>query len=55
VEMMMVGANIVGVGTAVYERGIEVFDKINNEIKEYMKQMGYSNLQQIPQLKKIEN
>jgi dihydroorotate dehydrogenase (NAD+) catalytic subunit len=55
VQMLMAGANIVGVGTAVYKRGIEVFDKINIEIKEYMNQMGYANLQQIPKLKKIEN
>jgi dihydroorotate dehydrogenase (NAD+) catalytic subunit len=55
IQMLMAGANIVGVGTAVYKRGIEVFDKINIEIKEYMNQMGYANLQQIPKLKKIEN
>ena len=36
IEMMMAGASMVGVGTAVYYRGIEVFNKINNEIIEFM-------------------
>ncbi|MDY6915726.1 MAG: dihydroorotate dehydrogenase [Candidatus Cloacimonadota bacterium] len=55
VQMFMAGADLVGVGTAVYYRGIEVFDKINSEIKEYMRQMDFSNLQQLPKLKKLEN
>ena len=32
IEMMMAGAGLVGIGTAVCYRGIDVFDKVNNEI-----------------------
>jgi len=32
-EMIMAGANAVGVGTAVYQRGPEVFAKIRNELQ----------------------
>lgn len=37
VEMMMAGASAVEVGSAVYYRGIKVFEKINQEIKQFMK------------------
>ncbi|MCD4796863.1 MAG: dihydroorotate dehydrogenase [Candidatus Cloacimonetes bacterium] len=53
IEMMMAGASIVGVGTAIYYRGIEVFNKINNEIIEFMDENGYENLQEIPKLEKL--
>jgi len=53
IEMIMAGASVVGVGTAVYYRGIEVFDKINKEIIEFMNQNGYKYLEEIPKLEKI--
>ncbi len=53
IEMMMAGASMVGVGTAVYYRGIEVFNKINNEIIEFMDKNEYSNLEGVPKLEKL--
>lgn len=43
-EMIMAGATAVGVGTAVWQRGPEVFDLINNELREFMQQEGYPDL-----------
>lgn len=54
VEMMMAGASVVGVGTAVYYRGIDVFNKINREIIEFMEENGYENVAEIPKLEKVE-
>ncbi|MBC8414831.1 MAG: dihydroorotate dehydrogenase [Candidatus Cloacimonetes bacterium] len=53
IEMIMAGATLVGVGTAVYYRGIEVFDKINREIIEFMDENNYDNLEDIPKLEKL--
>lgn len=53
IEMIMAGATLVGVGTAVYYRGIEVFDKINGEIIEFMDENNYDNLEDIPKLEKL--
>jgi dihydroorotate dehydrogenase (NAD+) catalytic subunit len=40
VEMMMAGASAVGVGTGVYYRGINVFEKIAAEVSEFMELRG---------------
>ena len=53
VEMLMVGAAVIGVGTAVHYRGIEVFNKINDEILEFMKEHEYDYLSDIPKLEKL--
>ncbi len=53
IEMMMAGASIVGVGTAVHYRGIEVFNKINDEMLEFMEENEYKNLHEIPKLEKL--
>ena len=42
--MMMAGASAVGVGSAVYYRGIKVFTKINQEIKKFMKDHRFQKL-----------
>jgi dihydroorotate dehydrogenase (NAD+) catalytic subunit len=44
-EMIMAGATAIGIGSAVWFRGPEVFNLINNELHTFMKQEGYSNLQ----------
>ncbi len=44
VEMIMAGAQCVGIGAGIYYRGIEIFSKVNREIKKFMKQNGYNNL-----------
>jgi dihydroorotate dehydrogenase (NAD+) catalytic subunit len=36
VEIIMAGATLVGIGTAVRYRGITVFDKVNKEIDQWL-------------------
>jgi dihydroorotate dehydrogenase (NAD+) catalytic subunit len=45
VDMIMAGATVVGLGTAVATRGIGVFAKIADEMKDIMEANGYSNLE----------
>jgi dihydroorotate dehydrogenase (NAD+) catalytic subunit len=47
VEMIMAGATAVGVGTAVYYRGPEVFGQIRDELREFMGTHGYSSIAQM--------
>jgi dihydroorotate dehydrogenase (NAD+) catalytic subunit len=47
IEIMMAGAKLVGVGTAVYYHGAEVFKKITNEMEKWMKENDYSSLEEI--------
>jgi len=47
IEMMMAGANHVGVGSAVYFRGHDVFGKIAAEMEGWMKGNGVSKLNHI--------
>lgn len=44
-EMIMAGATAVGVGTAVWYRGPEVFQQITAELREFMARQGYPNLE----------
>jgi len=53
IEMLMTGAQVIGVGTAVYYRGIEVFNRINSEMLEFMEENEYQNLKDIPKLEKL--
>lgn len=46
-EIMMAGAQAVGIGTGVYYRGVDVFKKTNEELELLMKQNGYSKLKDI--------
>lgn len=46
-EMILAGASLVGVGSGVYYRGIEIFQKINNEIQEYMEKEGVVDLKEL--------
>ncbi len=43
-QMIMAGASLVGVGSAVYYRGSEVFRKITEEIEEYLVQHNIKDL-----------
>jgi dihydroorotate dehydrogenase (NAD+) catalytic subunit len=45
VEMILVGATAVGIGSAVYYRGMEVFQKVCQELEDYMERHGYDNLE----------
>ncbi|MBN1494378.1 dihydroorotate dehydrogenase [Candidatus Peregrinibacteria bacterium] len=46
-EMMMAGAILVGVGSAVYYRGIDCFSKITNEMNEWCDKNGVKSLTEI--------
>ncbi|MDD5086904.1 MAG: DUF561 domain-containing protein [Candidatus Nanoarchaeia archaeon] len=47
IEMMQAGASAVGIGSAVYYYGVEVFQKILNEIKEWMEKNNYDSVKEI--------
>jgi len=46
VEMILVGATAVGIGSAVTYRGMEVFQKVCEELREYMERHGYRRLEE---------
>jgi dihydroorotate dehydrogenase (NAD+) catalytic subunit len=47
IEMMMVGARLVGMGTMVYFRGIEGFGKVVKEMDDWCKKNGVKNISEI--------
>lgn len=47
VEMIMAGASAVGIGSSVYYRGIDVFNKITEEIKDFMLENGYNSIEEM--------
>ncbi|MEM4267254.1 MAG: dihydroorotate dehydrogenase [Candidatus Woesearchaeota archaeon] len=47
IELMMAGATAVGIGSAVYYRGINVFQKVSEEINDWLENSGYSSLTDI--------
>ncbi len=47
IEAIMAGATAVGIGTAIYYRGINVFKKVVGEIEKWMKEQGYKSLGEI--------
>ncbi|MCF7858679.1 MAG: dihydroorotate dehydrogenase [Candidatus Cloacimonetes bacterium] len=54
VEMLMSGAVLIGVGTAIYYRGIDVFAKINKELNNFLQESDYQQLKDIPKLEKLD-
>jgi dihydroorotate dehydrogenase (NAD+) catalytic subunit len=47
IEMIMAGASVVGIGTGIYYRGIDIFRKVCDEMKDFLESHGYSNLDEI--------
>ena len=47
VEMLMAGANAVGIGTAAFYRSYTVFDKVCSEMRIWMKAKGYSSVKEL--------
>lgn len=43
-EMILAGASAVGIGSAVYYRGVEVFKKVSEELDALMKECSYKNI-----------
>ena len=50
IEMFMAGATVVGVGTAVHYRGIDVFEKLAKEVKAFMQENDFTSLDEIRNL-----
>jgi dihydroorotate dehydrogenase (NAD+) catalytic subunit len=42
--MTLVGATAVGIGSAVYYRGMAVFRQVCEELRDYMERHGYADL-----------
>ncbi len=47
IEMMMAGASAVGIGTGVYSRGIDVFSKVCDEMRQWMQENGCDDIKTI--------
>ena len=47
IQMLLAGATLVGLGTAVYSREMEVFTEINRGITAYLKEKGYASIREI--------
>jgi len=47
VEMILAGATAIGIGTGVYERGIDVFQKVSDELASFMNEEGIKSLNEI--------
>ncbi|PIY97345.1 MAG: dihydroorotate dehydrogenase, partial [Candidatus Kerfeldbacteria bacterium CG_4_10_14_0_8_um_filter_42_10] len=47
VEMFMVGASAVQIGTGVYYRGVEVFRLVSEEIKTFMEEEGFNSIKEM--------
>lgn len=46
-EMLMAGATVVGVGSAVYYRGVSAMREIGQELVEFMESYGYSSTEEL--------
>jgi dihydroorotate dehydrogenase (NAD+) catalytic subunit len=47
IEMMMAGASVVGIGTGVYYRGIEIFKRVCEEMTLWMEENGFDDVNKI--------
>ncbi|HCW32686.1 MAG: dihydroorotate dehydrogenase family protein, dihydroorotate dehydrogenase (fumarate) [Candidatus Peregrinibacteria bacterium GW2011_GWE2_39_6] len=47
IELMMSGATLVGMGTAVYYRGVEVFGKVAEEIRQWCEKNGVEDISEV--------
>lgn len=50
VEMIMAGADMVGIGTAVMDEGMEIYQKVNAGMVEYMEAKKITSINNIPRL-----
>ncbi len=47
VQMLLAGATLLGVGSAVYYEGIDVFEKINKGIRRYLSEHGFQSINEV--------
>lgn len=53
VEMLMAGASVVGIGTALYQSGPELFGTVAEDLRRYLARKGYHRPAAIPCLERI--
>ncbi len=47
IEMIMAGASAVGIGSGVYYRGVEIFERVCDEIAEFMEEHSYNKIKEM--------
>ncbi len=47
IQYIMAGATAVGIGSGIYYRGIDIFKKVTDEMKKFMNNYGYTNLESV--------
>lgn len=47
IEMMMVGATLVGIGSATYFKGMKVYEEVKQGVSEYMQKEGINDLKEL--------
>lgn len=47
IEFLMAGATAVQIGTGIHFRGMSIFKKVSQEIEEFMKEKGYSRIDEL--------
>lgn len=47
IELMLAGASLVGIGTAIWERGLEVFGDVTKEMQDWCKEEGVQNVSEL--------
>ncbi len=47
IEMMMAGATLAGIGSAIYYHDIGIFKKIANDMEKWLKQNNYKNIEEV--------
>ena len=46
-QLIMAGADAVGIGTAIYGGGIELFGEINQDLEQFLKERGFDSIGQV--------
>ncbi len=54
IEMLMAGASLVGVGTAIWQKGIRVIEEINQGILHFLRTEGYPSVDDLPRIGKAQ-
>jgi dihydroorotate dehydrogenase (NAD+) catalytic subunit len=52
IELMMAGASLIGIGTAVYRRGLSVFKAVGDEITAFLERTGRDSVTEIDPLRR---
>jgi dihydroorotate dehydrogenase (NAD+) catalytic subunit len=47
IQLILAGASIVGIGSGIYYKGIELFDEVNRGIMKYLQKHGFNSIDEI--------